>query len=92
MKNYLKTYILLRWMVAGFFGLILTFNVMVSLDFDKNKLTPSLTLTELGNQAYAQSESPDGICCEVIMFPDICKTQIYPVYREYYGVPYFCFN
>lgn len=41
-------------------------------------------------KAVEGSGSGDGICCEVDIISDICKTQIYPVYREYYGKPYFC--
>ncbi|MFC4871189.1 hypothetical protein [Negadavirga shengliensis] len=56
MKNYLKTSKWLRWMVAGVFGLMLMLNVMVSLEFEKDKVLPSLTLKELGNMAFAQSD------------------------------------
>ncbi|WP_192346752.1 hypothetical protein [Algoriphagus sp. Y33] len=47
----------LRWGAAGAFGLMLTLNVMVGLEFEKDEILPSLTLTELGGQAYAQQES-----------------------------------
>ena len=52
MKNYLKTSKWLRWMAAGAFGVMLVLNVMVSLDFEKDKALPSLTLAALGNIAY----------------------------------------
>lgn len=54
MKNYFKTSKWLRFAVAGAFGLMLVLNIMVSLDFDKDKLLPSLTLVELGNKAFAE--------------------------------------
>ncbi|WP_186756041.1 hypothetical protein [Echinicola salinicaeni] len=60
MKKSFKRSNWLKWTVAGVFGLMLAFNVMVSLDFDKDELLPSLTLVELGNQAYAQSEGGGG--------------------------------
>jgi len=64
MKNYLKTNKWLRWVAAGAFGVMLVFNIMVSLEFEKDKVLPSLTLTELGNRAYAQGESggPNSTC------------------------------
>ncbi|MBW3466960.1 hypothetical protein [Arthrospiribacter ruber] len=57
MKNYLKTSKWLRWVAAGAFGLMLVLNIMVSLEFDKDKVVPSITLIELGNKAMAQGES-----------------------------------
>ncbi|WP_209332888.1 hypothetical protein [Lunatimonas salinarum] len=68
MKNYLKTSKWLRWIAAGVFGVMLVFNVMISLEFEKDKTLPSLTLIELGNRAMAQGEGiyescdiPNGI-------------------------------
>ncbi|MBW3466957.1 hypothetical protein [Arthrospiribacter ruber] len=59
MKNYLKTSKWLRWVAAGAFGFMLVFNIMVSLEFDKDKILPSITLIELGNKAMAQTiENP----------------------------------
>ncbi|MCH7400784.1 hypothetical protein ACFOUP_12460 [Belliella kenyensis] len=58
MKNYLKTSKWLRWTTASAFGVMLVLNIMVSLEFEKGKLLPSITLTELGNRAYAQEEGP----------------------------------
>lgn len=63
MKNYLITSKMLRWIVAGAFGVMLIFNIMVSLEFEKDKLLPSLTLIELGNRAYAQGEGGGGNNC-----------------------------
>ncbi|MCH7410242.1 hypothetical protein MM239_12615 [Belliella sp. DSM 111904] len=57
MKNYLKTSKWLRWVAAGAFSLMLVLNIMVSLEFEKGKLLPSITLTELGNNAMAQGET-----------------------------------
>lgn len=65
MKNYLKTSKWLRWIVAGAFGVMLIFNIMVSLEFEKEKTLPSLTLTELGNKAYAQGENGSGGNCRL---------------------------
>lgn len=33
-----------------------------------------------------------AVCCDINGQPDppICKTQVYPVYRVYYGVAYLC--
>ncbi|WP_209333005.1 hypothetical protein, partial [Lunatimonas salinarum] len=45
---------------AGAFGVMLVFNIMISLEFEKDKTLPSLTLIELGNKAYAQGEG--GAC------------------------------
>ncbi|MBW3466964.1 hypothetical protein [Arthrospiribacter ruber] len=42
---------------AGAFGLMLVLNIMVSLEFDKDKVVPSITLIELGNKAMAQGDS-----------------------------------
>jgi len=44
---------LVRWGAAGAFGLMLTLNVMVGLDFEKDQLLPSLILVEFGNKAIA---------------------------------------
>jgi hypothetical protein len=68
MKNYLKTSKWLRCIAAGAFGVMLVFNVMISLEFEKDKALPSLTLVELGNRAYAQSESGGG-------FPPTCLSE-----------------
>ncbi|WP_186756037.1 hypothetical protein [Echinicola salinicaeni] len=54
----------LHWTVAGVFGAMLVFNVMISLDFEKGKFLPSLTLMELGNQAYAVGEDEDCVSCD----------------------------
>jgi|GEM_PF-993930 len=62
MKNHLKTSKWLRWVVAGAFGVMLVFNIMISLEFEKDKTLPSFTLTELGNRAYAQGEGGNGNC------------------------------
>jgi hypothetical protein len=42
---------------------MLVFNIMISLEFEKDKTLPSLTLTELGNRAYAQGENGSGGNC-----------------------------
>jgi hypothetical protein len=49
---------------AGVFGVMLTLNIMISLEFEKDKTLPSLTLIELGNRAYAYGESggPNSTC------------------------------
>lgn len=76
MKNYLKTSKWLRWVAAGAFGVMLVFNIMVSLEFEKDRVLPSLTLTELGNRAYAQSEGgncPGGSCTYENVFGDKCS-------------------
>jgi hypothetical protein len=65
MKNYLKTSKLLRWVAASAFGIMLVFNIMISLEFEKDKVLPSLTLIELGNRAYAQGEGGGGSSCFV---------------------------
>jgi len=57
MKSVLKTSKWLRWTAAGAFGLMLTLNVMVGLEFDKGDVFPSLTLASLSNTAQAQSET-----------------------------------
>jgi hypothetical protein len=62
MKNHLKTSKWLRWVATGAFGVMLVFNIMISLEFEKDKVLPSLTLTELGNRAYAQGEGGNGNC------------------------------
>ncbi|QDH79034.1 hypothetical protein FKX85_08280 [Echinicola soli] len=49
----------LRWAAAGVFGAMLVLNIMVGLDFEKDKVLPSVTLVELGNQAFARGESDD---------------------------------
>lgn len=36
---------------------------MISLEFEKDKTLPSLTLIELGNRAYAQGENGSGENC-----------------------------
>lgn len=59
MKNILKTSKWLRWTAAGGFGIMLVLNVMISLEFEKSNLIPSLTLVELGNLAFAQGEGGD---------------------------------
>jgi hypothetical protein len=46
-----------RWariFLSGAFGLMLVFNVMVSIEFKNDKLFPSLTFVELGNKVFAQ--------------------------------------
>jgi len=69
MKNFVKTSKWLRWTAAGAFGLMLTLNVMVGLEFDKGDVFPSLTLASLSNTAQAQSETghnwneDDGSTC-----------------------------
>jgi len=65
MKNYPKKSNWLRLVVAGAFGVMLVFNIMISLEFEKDKALPFLTLTELGNRAYAQSEGGGGSSCFV---------------------------
>ncbi|SHN30722.1 hypothetical protein SAMN04488057_11873 [Cyclobacterium lianum] len=84
MKNVVKTSKWLRWTAAGAFGLMLTLNVMVGLDFEKGNVLPSLTLSNLSNTANAQSETGhayndfDGYdCCKgagncYISDPKIC--------------------
>ncbi|MBW3466954.1 hypothetical protein [Arthrospiribacter ruber] len=62
MKNYLKTSKWLRWVAAGVFGVMLVFNIMVSLEFEKDKILPSITLIELGNKAIAQGETVAKNC------------------------------
>ena len=71
MRNVLKTSKWLRWTAAGAFGLMLTLNVMVGLEFEKGDVLPSLTLAKLSNSAYAQSETGSNWnedngnhCCE----------------------------
>lgn len=59
MKDYIKTSKWLRWVAAGVFGLMLVLNIMVSLQFDKDKILPSITLIELGNMAMAQEETSE---------------------------------
>jgi len=56
MKNVSKTSKWVRWIAAGAFGIMLVLNIMVSLDFKKDKVLPSLTMVELGNRAFAQGE------------------------------------
>lgn len=64
MKNLVKTSKWLRWAAAGAFGLMMTLNVMVGLEFEKGKVLPSVTLIELGNEAQARMEkSYGGLCC-----------------------------
>ncbi|WP_209332672.1 hypothetical protein [Lunatimonas salinarum] len=63
MKNYLKASKWLRWVAAGAFGVMLVLNIMISLEFEKDKTLPSLTLIELGNRAYAQGENGSGGNC-----------------------------
>ncbi|MFD2035022.1 hypothetical protein ACFSKL_09480 [Belliella marina] len=62
MKNYLKTSKWLRWTTAGVFGVMLVLNIMVSIEFEKDKVLPSITLIELGNMAYASGEEGTGTC------------------------------
>lgn len=61
MKNVLKTSKCLRWTVAGAFGLMLTLNVMVGLEFEKGAMLPTLTLNELNSQSYAMGETAGAI-------------------------------
>ncbi|MBW3466962.1 hypothetical protein [Arthrospiribacter ruber] len=63
-----KTSKRLRWVAAGAFGLMLVFNIMVSLEFDKDKILPSISLIELGNRAMAQSESGGDNDCGNLIF------------------------
>lgn len=56
MKNHLKTSKLLRWAATGALSLMLVMNVMVSLEFDEDKILPSVTFIELGNKAMAIGE------------------------------------
>jgi len=84
MKNVVKTSKWLRWTAAGAFGLMLTLNVMVGLDFEKGNVFPSITLSNLSNTANAQSETghnwneDNGVhCCEnsgncMVADPKIC--------------------
>ncbi|MFO7825346.1 MAG: hypothetical protein R6V72_15515 [Cyclobacterium sp.] len=84
MKNVVKTSKWLRWTAAGAFGLMLTLNVMVGLDFEKGNVLPSITLSSLSNTANAQSETghnwneDNGInCCYgsgncMVSDPKIC--------------------
>jgi len=60
MKNVLKTSKWLRWTAAGAFGLMLTLNVMVGLEFKKGAMLPTLTLNELNSQSYAWGEAASG--------------------------------
>lgn len=60
MKNVVKTSKWLRWTAAGAFGLMLTLNVMVGLDFEKGALLPTVTLSELNSQSIAWGESGGG--------------------------------
>jgi hypothetical protein len=69
MNTDIKTSKWLRWVAAGAFGVMLVFNVMISLKFEKDNVLPSLTLTELGNRAMAQSEGGD---CQPGGYPDLC--------------------
>ncbi len=54
MRNYLKTSKWLRWVAATTFGLMLVLNIMVSLEFEKGNILPSMTLVEMGSKAIAQ--------------------------------------
>jgi hypothetical protein len=60
MKNILKNRRWLRWTVAGSFGLMLTLNVMVGLEFGTGEMLPALTLNELNSQSFAWGESASG--------------------------------
>ncbi|WP_209332883.1 hypothetical protein [Lunatimonas salinarum] len=62
MNTDIKTSKWLRWVAAGAFGVMLVFNIMISLEFEKDRVLPSLTLIELGNRAYAQGEGGGGDC------------------------------
>lgn len=66
MKNNLKTSKWLRFVAAGAFSLMLVLNIMVSLDFNNDKIIPSITLVNLGNDAMAQAsvapDCPGGSC------------------------------
>lgn len=48
---------IIRWTAASAFGLMLVLNITVGFEFKKGEVVPSLTLAELGSQAYAQGES-----------------------------------
>ncbi|MBW3466971.1 hypothetical protein [Arthrospiribacter ruber] len=60
MKNYLKASNWLRLVKASVFAVMLLLNIMVSLEFDTDKVFPSITLIELGNKAMAQGETGGG--------------------------------
>lgn len=64
MKNQLKTSKVLRWVATGALSLMLVLNVMVSLEFDKDKMLPSINFTELGNVAMAQATILPGEECQ----------------------------
>ncbi|WP_114748542.1 hypothetical protein [Pleomorphovibrio marinus] len=88
MKNVLKTSKWLRWTAAGAFGLMLTLNVMVGLEFEKGNILPSLTLMELGNGAQANTEKGGtygGLCCAWII--EKCHHPIGTTYNDswWYG-------
>lgn len=78
MKNVLKTSKWLRWTAAGAFGLMLTLNVMVGLEFEKGAMLPTLTLNELNSQSYAWGESASGKGkYEPDYYASCCDTQGY---------------
>jgi len=60
MKNVVKTSKWLRWTAAGAFGLMLTLNVMVGLDFEKGDVFPSVTLRSLSTEVFAGGECVQG--------------------------------
>lgn len=44
-----------------------------------------------GNEVSAETDPVgSGVCCEYELMPTLCKTQIYPIYREYEGIAYLC--
>ncbi|GAB2625655.1 MULTISPECIES: hypothetical protein [Belliella] len=61
MKNQFKTSKVVRLVATGALSLMLVLNVMISLEFDKDNILPSIALIELGNKAMAIGEGePDG--------------------------------
>lgn len=53
-ENSQKNNKLLRWVAASALTVMLVLNIMVSLEFERDKILPSITLIELGNVAMAQ--------------------------------------
>ncbi|MFN3803145.1 hypothetical protein [Belliella pelovolcani] len=80
MKNQFKTSKLLRLVATGALSLMLVMNVMVSLEFDEDKILPSVTFIELGNKAMAKGDGDLDLAgtyqCKITITSDL---EGYPV-------------
>ncbi|SDD77769.1 hypothetical protein SAMN04488104_105918 [Algoriphagus faecimaris] len=71
-----------------FYHLGLVFSLM----FGGSMISAINQSKSIGSELMAESNQDNPVCCDIYAepVPPLCYTQIFPTYREYYGVAYLC--